>query len=116
MLVTMIATVLQELLLSLLLVPLVLNQYQLPWATGQMLSNRPPHFISGSGDMTRFSLSENTPVDSPVYQLKGTLYYIVFIRPGKEWRKNLCFSKNDLVIFYLLLLNKNLNIFDSVLT
>lgn len=33
--------------------------------------NRAPHFIPGSGDMARFSLSENTPVGSPVYQLKG---------------------------------------------
>ena len=33
--------------------------------------NRPPQFVPGSGDMSRFSLSENTPVGSPVYQLKG---------------------------------------------
>lgn len=33
--------------------------------------NQPPHFVPGSGDMGRFSLSENTPVGSPVYQLKG---------------------------------------------
>lgn len=33
--------------------------------------NRPPHFVPGSGDMARFSLSENTPVESPVYQLRG---------------------------------------------
>lgn len=33
--------------------------------------NRPPYFVPGSGDMARFSLSENTPVDSPVYQLRG---------------------------------------------
>lgn len=33
--------------------------------------NRAPHFVPGSGDMARFSLSENTPVGSPVYQLKG---------------------------------------------
>lgn len=35
------------------------------------LVNKPPHFIPGSGDMSRFSLPENTPVDTPVYQLKG---------------------------------------------
>lgn len=35
------------------------------------LTNKPPHFIPGSGDMSRFSLPENTPVDSPVYQLRG---------------------------------------------
>lgn len=34
-------------------------------------ANKPPYFIPGSGDMARFSLSENTPVDSPVYQLRG---------------------------------------------
>lgn len=33
--------------------------------------NQPPRFTPGSGDMARFSLSENTSVDSPVYQLKG---------------------------------------------
>lgn len=38
------------------------------------LINHPPHFIPGSGDMSRFSLSENTPVDSPVYQLRGNYY------------------------------------------
>lgn len=37
---------------------------------GQLV-NKSPYFIPGSGDMSRFSLSENTPVDSPVYQLKG---------------------------------------------
>ncbi|XP_055843271.1 cadherin-23 [Episyrphus balteatus] len=35
------------------------------------LENKPPYFVPGSGDMARFSLSENTPVGSPVYQLKG---------------------------------------------
>lgn len=35
------------------------------------LRNQLPYFIAGSGDMSRLSLSENTPVDSPVYQLKG---------------------------------------------
>lgn len=35
------------------------------------LVNHQPYFIPGSGDMSRFSLSENTPIDSPVYQLKG---------------------------------------------
>lgn len=33
--------------------------------------NRPPQFVPGSGDMSRFSLSENTPVGSPIYQLRG---------------------------------------------
>ncbi|KAH8322014.1 hypothetical protein KR059_000394 [Drosophila kikkawai] len=39
-------------------------------AAGQLL-NHPPQFVPGTGDMSRFSLSENTPVGSPVYQLKG---------------------------------------------
>lgn len=39
---------------------------------GQII-NRPPQFVPGSGDMSRFSLSENTPVGSPVYQLKGKM-------------------------------------------
>lgn len=33
--------------------------------------NRPPQFVPGSGDMSRFSLSESTPVGSPIYQLRG---------------------------------------------
>lgn len=33
--------------------------------------NQPPRFMPGTGDMARFSLSENTPIDSPVYQLRG---------------------------------------------
>lgn len=41
-----------------------------PFGLSQVL-NRPPYFVPGSGDMSRFSLSENTPVESPVYQLKG---------------------------------------------
>lgn len=35
--------------------------------------NKPPYFVPGAGDMSRFSLAENTPIDSPVYQLKGNL-------------------------------------------
>lgn len=33
--------------------------------------NRPPAFLPGNGDMARFSLPENTPVGSSIYQLKG---------------------------------------------
>lgn len=36
----------------------------------QFQINRPPAFTPG-GDMARFSISENTPVGSPVYQLQG---------------------------------------------
>ncbi|XP_030385900.1 cadherin-23 [Scaptodrosophila lebanonensis] len=39
-------------------------------AKAQLL-NHPPQFVAGTGDMARFSLSEHTPVGSPVYQLKG---------------------------------------------
>lgn len=35
------------------------------------LINRAPHFIPGTGDLSKFSLSENTPVRTPIYQLKG---------------------------------------------
>lgn len=42
---------------------------------GQIL-NHQPYFVPGSGDMSRFSLSENTPVDSPVYQLKGKICFV----------------------------------------
>uniref|UniRef100_A0A182IQZ1 Cadherin domain-containing protein n=1 Tax=Anopheles atroparvus TaxID=41427 RepID=A0A182IQZ1_ANOAO len=42
-----------------------------PMALAQTI-NRTPHFIPGSGDMSRFSLPENTPVGSVVYQLRGT--------------------------------------------
>ncbi|CAD7003575.1 unnamed protein product [Ceratitis capitata] len=45
-------------------------------ANGQTL-NQPPHFVPGSGDMSRFSLLENTPVGSPVYQLRGKLIRMV---------------------------------------
>lgn len=38
----------------------------------QVLMNRAPQFIPGQ-DMMRFSLPENTPVNSPVYQLRGKL-------------------------------------------
>lgn len=42
------------------------------WGQGASSSslNRAPHFVPGQ-DMSRFSLSESTPVDSPVYQLRG---------------------------------------------
>lgn len=53
--------------LMLLLAPLLL----LLGSTTAQLLNHPPHFVPGTGDMSRFSLSEHTPVGSPVYQLKG---------------------------------------------
>lgn len=52
----------------LLLAPLLLL---LLGSTTAQLLNHPPHFVPGTGDMSRFSLSEHTPVGSPVYQLKG---------------------------------------------
>ncbi|XP_050671945.1 cadherin-23 [Leptidea sinapis] len=33
--------------------------------------NRVPHFVPQTGDMSTFSLAEDTPVGTPVYQLKG---------------------------------------------
>ncbi|XP_045534163.1 cadherin-23 [Papilio machaon] len=33
--------------------------------------NRAPHFIPQTGDMSQFSLAEDTPVGTPVYHLKG---------------------------------------------
>lgn len=33
--------------------------------------NQVAHFLPGTGDMSRFSIAENTAVGSPVYQLKG---------------------------------------------
>jgi len=50
-----------------LLLPLFLS------LTAGQLVNQPPQFVPGTGDMSRFSLSENTPVGSPVFQLKGEL-------------------------------------------
>lgn len=37
---------------------------------GQVI-NRVPHFVPQAGDMTQFSVSEDTPMGTPVYQLKG---------------------------------------------
>lgn len=37
---------------------------------GQVI-NRAPHFVPVTGDMSQFSMSENTAVGTPVYQLKG---------------------------------------------
>ncbi|XP_059061390.1 cadherin-23 [Achroia grisella] len=38
--------------------------------TSQVI-NRAPHFVPQTGDMSVFSLSEDTPAGTPVYQLKG---------------------------------------------
>lgn len=51
------------------LVPLISNNVR--FVVHCQLVNPPPYFIPGTGDMSRFSLPENTPIDSPVYQLKG---------------------------------------------
>lgn len=59
------------------LVPLISDNDR--FAVHCQLVNHPPYFIPGSGDMSRFSLSENTPVDSPVYQLKGNYSFICFV-------------------------------------
>jgi len=48
--------------------------------TAGQLVNHPPQFVPGTGDMSRFSLSENTPVGSPVFQLKGEYHSIQVYR------------------------------------
>ncbi|XP_067646126.1 cadherin-87A [Eurosta solidaginis] len=50
---------------------LLLHLLSMRNAHGQTQQNQPPHFVPSSGDMSRFSLLENTPVGSPVYQLRG---------------------------------------------
>lgn len=72
--------------LCLLLVPLI---------TKCQIINRSPHFVPGSGDMSRFSLSENTAVGSPVYQLRGKIY-----------ANHIFFNKNTFVYKILVLLHK----------
>lgn len=47
----------------------------------QVFMNRAPQFIPGQ-DMTRFSLSENTPVNSPVYQLRGEWDHVQVYETG----------------------------------
>lgn len=63
-----------------MLLPVLLLLFQLhaqrAYAQAQ---NQPPHFVPGSGDMSRFSLLENTPVGSPVYQLRGKLIHTVLL-------------------------------------
>lgn len=56
-------------------VPLIIISDFNRFVHGQLV-NHQPYFIPGSGDMSRFSLSENTPVDSPVYQLKGEILFL----------------------------------------
>lgn len=65
----MLVTIVKMVWAFIILVPLLSGHF----AYCQMV-NTPPHFIPGSGDMSRFSLLENTPVDSPVYQLKGNSF------------------------------------------
>ncbi|XP_049865838.1 cadherin-23 [Pectinophora gossypiella] len=51
-----------------LIILLVISLVQ--FVIGQVI-NRAPHFVPQTGDMSRFSLSEDTPVGTPVYHLKG---------------------------------------------
>lgn len=39
--------------------------------------NRVPHFIPQIGDMSQFTVAENTPVGTPVYQLKGKNFNVL---------------------------------------
>ncbi|XP_026729820.1 cadherin-23 isoform X2 [Trichoplusia ni] len=51
-----------------LIILLVLSLLQSCWS---QVINSAPHFIPQTGDMSQFSLSEDTPVGTPVYHLKG---------------------------------------------
>ncbi|XP_045446649.1 cadherin-23 [Melitaea cinxia] len=51
-----------------LIILLIISLLEL--CVGQAI-NRAPHFIPQTGDMSQFSLPENTPVGTPVYHLKG---------------------------------------------
>ncbi|KAI5631942.1 cadherin domain-containing protein [Phthorimaea operculella] len=51
-----------------LIILLIVSLLQL--STCQVI-NRIPHFIPQTGDMSRFSISEDTPVRTPVYHLQG---------------------------------------------
>lgn len=65
-------------------VPLIIISDFNRFVHGQLV-NHQPYFIPGSGDMSRFSLSENTPVDSPVYQLKGKILFQPFWKKNAHW-------------------------------
>ena len=64
--------------MKILHVVLVINLVPILFVNAQNI-NRAPHFIPNSGDLSRFSLSENTPVGSPVYQLKGEIYFLKLV-------------------------------------
>ncbi|PZC83942.1 hypothetical protein B5X24_HaOG206691 [Helicoverpa armigera] len=51
-----------------LIILLLLSLLQPCWS---QVTNKPPHFVPQIGDMSQFSLSEDTPVGTPVYHLKG---------------------------------------------
>lgn len=63
-------------------------------STGQVI-NRAPHFLPVTGDMSQFSLPENTIVGTPVYQLKG-LFFVEnsLINKSKVFRSNLLYFRN----------------------
>lgn len=84
----MIDLVLRKLLVLIILLPLLINRNHQPLVNCELV-NRPPYFISGSGDMSRFSLSESTPVDSPVYQLKGKSNLSLILTKIKRKRKTI---------------------------
>lgn len=81
---------------SLLTVPLLLILLNKSTVKCELV-NQPPYFIPNSGDMARFSLSENTPVDSPVYQLRGKYLFLVL---------------DDFVLFiyHFMIKNRNLDV------
>lgn len=44
---------------------------------GAQFVNRAPHFMPQTGDMSQFSIAEDTAVGTPVYQLKGNFHNII---------------------------------------
>lgn len=58
---------------------------------GQFFINQPPHFLAGLGDMSRFSLPENTQLGSPVYQLKGIFVVFFFHLECRKQNRKLVF-------------------------
>ena len=42
---------------------------------GAQIINRAPHFVPQTGDMSQFSIAEDTIVGTPVYHLKGIVFF-----------------------------------------
>lgn len=59
-----------------LIILLILSLLQTCWS---QVINRAPHFVPQIGDMSQFTLSEDTPVGTPVYHLKGKVLVILIV-------------------------------------